>query len=219
MKLAANRDLVSEARLVFHMILGPRHLIARIGVSCFTRLRHDPPGSYSTELAGRPKECSYYVRFVSNPRFFGGTAFGNHSRTRSGKAIVTRHGRGHSLIAPQGYTVRRTYILSPGGPPTGLDPAPASKRMTLTSCARRLVCSRAVSVGQFPSHAFGEPLTPLLRAKTYVPHPPADLSFVSIAAMYPGGWPTLLGAFDRTCHTYSFLGGISFDLTSVAHRT
>jgi len=110
------------------------------------RLRHDPPGVYSTSW-GRP---SMFVlrRCVSTPEIFGGR-FGKIIVEPDGKAIDNTQGRSQSSKLLRG-TVRRTTALSPAAG-TGLRSSPRSKRMTRP-------CGLAYSAlelfrGAMPAHA------------------------------------------------------------------
>jgi len=129
-----------------------------LGVS-FSRLRHDPPGSYLDQLRDA-LVCSYYVRCVSTPRDFWRTFSVNHSRTGAGVELRydNTQGRASRLSVPQGYR-SPDYSLSPGRHATGLAiQAPRSKRMT-RPCASRTLLSSCLR-GLMPAHAVGNPGAP-----------------------------------------------------------
>jgi len=118
-------------------------------------------GSYSTQFAGTPLVCSYYVRWRKHPkRIFGRTFSVNHSRNRSGKAIDNTQGT--RPVRPKLLRGYRSPELQPvpGGPANwaAIQP-PLQKRMT-RPCALAYSATRAVSVGQCRLNACGEPWTP-----------------------------------------------------------
>jgi len=136
------------------MILVSPPYRTNVGVS-FSRLRHDPPGSYSTRLRGRPSMFVLRSMRKAPQRVLADVSV-NHSRTGAGKAIDNTQGRA-SRLSSSGVPFAELQPV-PGGRKLGCDPAPSSKKDDSTF-APRVLCSRAVSVAM-PAHAVGKPWTP-----------------------------------------------------------
>jgi len=131
----------------------------------FSRLRHDPPGSYSPVRDALV--CSYYVRCVSTQRFLRDVSV-NHVE-RAVKLLITRRTSQSSKLLRG--TVRR-LSLSPAAA-TGLRSSPLQKddstcasRTLLSSCLRGNAGSRCGNPGR-PA----EPTWPpgLFVDRSYVP--------------------------------------------------
>jgi len=138
------------------------------GVS-FSRLRHDPPGSYSTSC-GRPS--MFVLRSMrKHPEILADVSV-NHSRTGAVKLLITRRTSQSSKLLRG--TVRRTTAC-PRRPQLGCDPAPLQKD---DSTLRLAYSALELSPWAMPAHAVGTlDARPSRRG-------PAQ-AFSSIAAMYP----------------------------------
>jgi len=105
-------------------------------------------------VAGRPS--MFVLRSMrKHPRDFLADVSVNHSRTGAVKLLITRQGRA-SRLSSSGVPFAGLQ-LSPAAA-TGLRSSPRSKRMT-RPCAPRVLCSRAVSVGNAGSRC-GNPGRP-----------------------------------------------------------
>jgi len=116
----------------------------------FSRLRHDPPGSYSTSC-GRPS--MFVLRSMrKHPEILADVSV-NHSRTGAVKLLITRRTSQSSKLLRG--TVRRTTACPGGRNWAAIQPR--SKRMT-RPCASRTLLSSCLR-GQCRSRC-GEPWTP-----------------------------------------------------------
>jgi len=118
----------------------------------FSRLRHDPAGSYSTSC-GTPLYV-HYVRCVSTPEIFGDVSV-NHSRTGSVKLLITRRDEQSSKpsSAPPGPFA--DYSLSPVPNWAAIQPPPPKGLIDL----RLAYLLSSCLVGN-AGYAVGEPWTP-----------------------------------------------------------
>jgi len=117
---AVSKDLVRRpTRISYDLSLAT--LSHELGVS-FSRLRHDPPGSYSTSC-GRPS--MFVLRSMrKHPRDFWRTFSVNHSRTGAVKLLITRRTSQSSKLS--------------GVPFAGLQPVPAAERAAIQPRSKRM---------------------------------------------------------------------------------